>query len=223
MLYYAYRFMRHPKIWKEISPYESFISYARALLVGVSIPVFVKELTHVNQVQPYFSLGNKTRDKPVLLSLVMALKPVVVVETGIGGGYSSGFILEGMRSNGFGKLYSIDKADTYNPEYYGFPKGQPIGGVVPSKLRKRNGWEMLLGGSGVELVPLLARLGKIDLFVHDSLHTQEMMMFEYMTAWNYLRKGGVLISHDIWKPWFEFCKEVDRKPVIHGVFGGIVK
>lgn len=38
---------------------------------------------------------------------------------------------------------------------------------------------------------------KIDLFLHDSLHTYEQMMFEYRVAWPYIRVKGVLLSDDV--------------------------
>lgn len=45
--------------------------------------------------------------------------------------------------------------------------------------------------------PLLQHLGQIDLFLHDSLHTQEHMRFEFEEAWAALRPGGLLIADDI--------------------------
>jgi hypothetical protein len=39
-------------------------------------------------------------------------------------------------------------------------------------------------------------LGSIDIFIHDSEHSYENMMFEYITAWHYLKEGGILLSDD---------------------------
>lgn len=47
------------------------------------------------------------------------------------------------------------------------------------------------------MLNLLAEIGKVDIFLHDSEHTYDNMMFEYATAWDYLPKGGLLLSHDI--------------------------
>ena len=44
---------------------------------------------------------------------------------------------------------------------------------------------------------LLAQLGQIDLFHHDSLHTYEHMTWEYETAFPYVAPNGVLSSHDV--------------------------
>ena len=35
------------------------------------------------------------------------------------------------------------------------------------------------------------------MFIHDSEHSYKMMMYEYSTAWKYLKKDGILGSDDI--------------------------
>jgi len=44
----------------------------------------------------------------ILYSIVRHLRPDVVVETGVGGGLSSAFLLKGLQDNQRGRLYSID-------------------------------------------------------------------------------------------------------------------
>jgi hypothetical protein len=48
---------------------------------------------------------------------------------------------------------------------------------------------------------LLCRLGQIDLFIHDSLHTERNVRFELDRAWAALRTGGVLVVDDIDANW----------------------
>jgi hypothetical protein len=45
-------------------------------------------------------------------------------------------------------------------------------------------------------MPRAKMLGSIDIFIHDSEHSYENMMFEYMTAWDHLKEGGILLSDD---------------------------
>jgi hypothetical protein len=118
-----------------------------------------------------------------------ALKAKLIVETGVCYGVTSCYLLQALEENGSGVLHSIDlpplskSGDNY------------IGWLVPSELRKR--WTLHRGTSRRQLPPLLRRLGQIDLFVHDSLHTYGNMKMEFTAAWHALRAGGMLISDDI--------------------------
>jgi len=44
---------------------------------------------------------------------------------------------------------------------------------------------------------LLASLGGIQLFIHDSLHTEQNMLFEFEAAWSKLEPGCALLADDI--------------------------
>jgi len=118
-----------------------------------------------------------------------ALKPRTVVETGVCYGVTSSYLLQGLKENGSGSLHSIDlpplgkKGDDY------------VGWLVPNELRE--GWKLHRGTSRRLLRSLLGELGQIDLFVHDSLHTDANMKMEFAAAWPALRAGGVLISDDV--------------------------
>ncbi|MCL0060402.1 class I SAM-dependent methyltransferase [Dehalococcoidia bacterium] len=127
---------------------------------------------------------------PLLYLLVRMLQPKTVVETGVAAGRSSTSILLALEENGRGHLYSIDLPTTERLEDGSiYPlEGKPVGYNVPRNLRHR--WELILGDSRRELHPLLTRLGEIDLFIHDSLHTERHMMWEFETAWPFLRAGG---------------------------------
>ncbi len=76
-----------------------------------------------------------------------------------------------------------------------------------------------------ELSPLLERLGHIDVFLHDSLHTLEHMQWEYETAWSHLNPGGFLLSHDVlWNRAFrDKCRSTHAKPVIYRTLGILEK
>ena len=116
-----------------------------------------------------------------------AARPSVVVETGVLEGASSAQNLAAMARTGSGELPS---------NALGCPPGEPSHDfLVPPDLASR--WTYIRGSVREELPPLLARLGTIDMFNHDSLHTFENMTWEYETAFGHLRPGGVLSSHDV--------------------------
>ncbi len=121
--------------------------------------------------------------------LVRILKPAIVVETGVGAGVSSWTILHAMEQNNVGKLISID-LPTPNTEL--LPE---VGYLVPENLHRR--WELNVGSSRQLLEKTLKRLGKIDIFQHDSRHSYRNQLREYLTAWPFINQGGILISDDV--------------------------
>lgn len=165
----------------------------------------------------------------LLYLLVRRYRPKVFVETGVSRGASSAYILAAMEENGFGHLYSIDLpppdaavnvAPTEKGNVHRLSDGQwfepqGIGDLVPDQYKNR--WSLILGDAKVELPKLLDKLGDIDVFFHDSLHTYEHMMFEFEASWPHLRPGGLLLSHDvIWnKAWREFARRVGVRPPIY--------
>lgn len=135
-----------------------------------------------------YRLGSTpTFDCETLYLLVCAMRPSVVVETGVCYGASSAYILEALEHNRRGVLYSIDLGNA--------PDEPPNDYFVRPALKRA--WRLIVGDSRQELPRLLARLGRIELFHHDSLHTYEHMMWEYETAFPYLASDGVLSSHDV--------------------------
>jgi hypothetical protein len=125
----------------------------------------------------------------VVWCLARHLPTKAVVETGVARGVTSRVILEALqRSGDGGRLCSIDLPaldTTLHSE---------IGAAVPDELRSR--WTYLNGTSRSRLPALLAELGEIDLFVHDSSHTTRNVRFELERAWGALRKGAI-VADDI--------------------------
>lgn len=120
--------------------------------------------------------------------LMILLRPERVVETGVARGVTSRMILEALDRTGTGHLWSIDL-----PAMDGTLHDQ-VGVAVPERLRSR--WTYIVGTSRQRLPDLLAQIAPIDLFVHDSSHTERNMLFELQHAWPALRRGG-LIADDI--------------------------
>ena len=129
----------------------------------------------------------------VVWCLTQHVRPRRVVETGVARGITTRCILEGLERNGDGHLWSID-LPALNAGVH-----DQIGAAVPAPCRRR--WTYLQGSSRQHLPSLLAALKEIDMFVHDSLHTERNLCFEMDEAWRALRPGGVLIADDIQLNW----------------------
>jgi hypothetical protein len=149
--------------------------------------------------------------------------PHTVVETGVHYGASSAFILKALERTD-GRLYSIDLPNVEYQRDDGrlhrdlLPFGSEPGFVVPDRLR--GNWRLILGDSKKTLPSLLESIGDIDIFHHDSMHTYDVMSFEYETVWPYLKDDGLLLSHDVsWSKAFEqFC---NRHSAYYRVHKGI--
>jgi hypothetical protein len=91
------------------------------------------------------------------------------------------------------------------------PPGRGPGWIIPETLRARH--RMLLGDAAVLLPTVLAEFAEIDIFIHDSLHTYSHMLWEYRTAWPKVRKGGFLMSDDVfWSAAFHRFAREQRRP-----------
>jgi len=121
---------------------------------------------------------------------VRHLQPKRVVETGVARGVLTSTILEAMASNGGGRLWSIDMPLLLQPELAG-----EVGVAVAPE--RRDEWTLIRGSSRQRLAGLLDALGPIELFVHDSLHTERNMRFELEHAWPSVRPGGAVIVDDV--------------------------
>jgi methyltransferase family protein len=126
--------------------------------------------------------------------LVRHLKPANVVETGVARGFTSRIILEALERNGAGHLWSIDLPPPLHPELH-----TQIGAAVRDGLRYR--WSYIKGSSQRRLPQLLKEIGEIDLFIHDSAHTEDNVRFELDRAWARLKPGGAVIVDDIDYNW----------------------
>lgn len=121
--------------------------------------------------------------------LVRHLRPANVIETGVAHGISTRFILEALERNGRGELWSIDP-----------PPVEPglaaeVGIAVDGFASER--WHLVTGTSRRMLPRLLSRLGRVELFVHDSLHTRRNVCFEVEHALQAIPAGGFAVIDDI--------------------------
>ena len=116
--------------------------------------------------------------------LIRHLGPAKVVETGVARGVTSRVILEAFERVGTGHLWSID-LPAMDPSLH-----SEIGIAVPEALYGR--WTYTTGTSRRRLPKLLRRIGPVDLFVHDSSHTERNIVFELEQAWPAIGRGAVV-------------------------------
>ena len=121
---------------------------------------------------------------------VRHLRPEKIIETGVARGVTSRIILEAMALNGSGHLWSVDLPNPMRPETH-----HETAMAVPSDCRER--WTYVQGSSRRQLPPLVTRLEKVDMFVHDSLHTARNMLFEMRTVWPAVTPGGLVLVDDV--------------------------
>ena len=164
----------------------------------VRLPMFISALTEVqnegiNKYSDEFDIEAKSYNLSeyhrALYIMARILKPEIVIETGVFEGHSSLAFSLALEKNNEGRLYSIDLPSP------SLPPGKEPGWIVPEHLRKR--WDLRLGKSSELLPGLLEEIKEVDMFLHDSEHSYENMYWEYKTAWGCIRKGGLLLSHDI--------------------------
>lgn len=122
--------------------------------------------------------------------LVRHLRPTNVVETGVGRGVTSSLILEALERNANGHLSSIDLPPILERDL-----ASETGAAISDRQRGR--WTLVGGSSRRKLPGLLRRLGEVDLFVHDSIHTERNLLFEWSAALPFMRSGGVLVADDV--------------------------
>ena len=121
---------------------------------------------------------------------VCHIRPSVVIETGVAHGISSRIVLEGLARNDSGHLWSIDLPHPLNHKLH----GQTGVAVTDSCLPR---WTYLEGESQQRLPPLVAEVGQVELFIHDSLHTAKNTLFEMEQAASIMKPGGVMLVDDI--------------------------
>ncbi|MDQ3764180.1 MAG: DUF5615 family PIN-like protein [Actinomycetota bacterium] len=140
----------------------------------------------------------------MLYSLVRVLQPQTVVETGVANGHSSFVILSALKTNGRGKLVSIDI-------------GNDVGRLVTAE--ESEVWDLRLlsrPGARDELRAVLQSVAPVDLFLHDSEHLYGWQMIEYRAAAGVLSRGGILVSDDVDSSYafWDFCRGRGVKPAL---------
>ena len=148
------------------------------------------------KVGPETFKGNNDGDAGLVRAIwcfIRHRRPLAVVETGVAHGMTTRLILEAMELNRKGRLWSIDR-----PPHERALRAE-IGIAVSHRFRDR--WSLICGASRRHLPRLLLQLGQVDLFIHDSLHTEQNVRFELDHVWPILRAGGTVVVDDIDANW----------------------
>ena len=133
----------------------------------------------------------------------------MIVETGVANGFSSSYLLLALNKLKKGKLISIDGI------FMPWHTKEKIGEAIPTELRNLH--ELIIeNNSSSKLKKILRKVGKIDIFIHDSDHTYSQMMKEYCLAWPHIKEGGFLISDDVNEndAFLDFANKFNHKPFI---------
>jgi hypothetical protein len=117
-------------------------------------------------------------------------RPEAVIETGVARGVTSQIVLEAMRDNGRGHLWSIDLPHPFDTRLHA-----QTGAAVTEACRDR--WSYLEGSSGQRLPGLVTSIPRVGLFIHDSLHTARNTVFEMGQAAAAMTPRGVMLVDDI--------------------------
>ena len=139
----------------------------------------------------------------LLYAVVKAKNPKVVIETGVANGITTNAIMKALElSNNNGELHSFDILQETSKAYIG--KGKWNFHLLSSKNTYK------------QIVNVITKLPKADIWVHDSNHGYRWQKFEYLLALKSLNTGGILISDDVdaSSAWGELSKTHFRKSFI---------
>tara|TARA_B100000989_G_scaffold299044_1_gene292451 strand:+ start:10821 stop:11660 length:840 start_codon:yes stop_codon:yes gene_type:complete len=133
-----------------------------------------------------------------LYLVVRHIKPNLFIETGVASGKSSALVLLALHHNKKGKLISIDlpniigsKMADGSSTYIG---NNETGWLIPNYLKKK--WQLIIGDSKKNLKIILKDKNNIpDIFLHDSLHTENHTTTELNMIYKSMKKGLILCDN----------------------------
>jgi len=186
-------FYQIPKEEKKKHLFQPNLNHKKEIKKNNYIQHLKRTLPQLSFTEPCGSIGLLACSH--IYSVVRDQQPNIVVETGIGRGVITIFILSAIQKNGHGKLISVDK-------------GNEIRALIYNGLKMN--WDFR-DGKPSDVLPTITE--SIDIFLHDSLHTYKNMMFEFECVYPYIKEGGLIMSHDIGtnNSFFDFAKKIGRE------------
>ena len=129
----------------------------------------------------------------LLYFLIRKVNPKIVVETGVGAGWSSLSILRAFQKSGFGKLYSSDFP------YFRLKQPENYIGIVTKREKNLLSWDLDVRGDRVALPSIKSKVGKskIDFFHYDSDKSYSGRSMAFNILKEKLSKNAILIFDDI--------------------------
>ena len=192
--------------------YDSFVQLNK--LVAMAVPM--EDLTVMQLLGEYQRIENNIQGQAMKLArrkvlnltfdegfalylITRAFRPGTIFETGVANGLSTRIILEAIVMNRRGILVSTEIE-------------KDVGPLVPDSLRKH--WQLHVGEPSSVLTETLEEVGQVDLFLHDSDHSYENMLFEFKKAYHRMSPHGLMVSDDVdTNPAFiEFAASIGRQP-----------
>ncbi len=122
--------------------------------------------------------------------VVVHSRPDVVIETGVAHGVTSRIVLEALKQNDIGHLWSIDLPHPLDPRLH-TQTGTAVTGPCCAR------WSYIEGSSRQRLPPLVGQVGHVNMFIHDSLHTARNTVFEMDQVAPAMPPGGIMLVDDI--------------------------
>lgn len=135
------------------------------------------------------------------------LQPRIAIETGVGYGWTTTFILRALEKNGMGCLHSVELAAFA-------PRSKKYSGIiVPDQLKHR--WLLHMGLQHRILPRILDENDSVDFVHYDSDKTYQGMKRTYQLLWPRLSAHGILVSDDLNNDAFlEFAESHGVAPLV---------
>ena len=145
---------------------------------------------------------NARRDRCLVAALASTISNKCdILETGTFSGFTSAFVLLGLGFSSGGLLYTIDLPTSKLVTQEHHIDYRDIGQII-SRQKNRNRAVQVIEDAKSALPRLLIE-NKVDMFIHDSLHTVTHQMYEYVVSRALMPINSILVSDDIlWNPAF---------------------
>jgi hypothetical protein len=126
-----------------------------------------------------------------IYSIVRSVRPRYSLEIGVGAGVSSTIILQAIKMNRYGVLYSLDYGDR---EIRALLRGRNLGWMIPQQLRTN--WVLVNQSFEAAFLRLITSLGEIQFVLHDGSHSYMDMKREAESAITNIACGSVFAMDD---------------------------